>query len=129
MGKKLPHSGSPTPQPSGAEITRSLRAIALIGQRLHRAKSQHFGAGLFGDPAWEIVQLLLAENHAALPLSFANMLTALEISSNVLRRYLQLLASRGIIVECWPETDTYVLSSSAREKLLLAFREVKLIPE
>ncbi len=106
-----------------------MRAIALIGQRLYRARNRHFGTGLFGDPAWEIVQLLLAEDGADIPLSFAQILDTLDISPDVLQRYLKLLAAKGIVVAPWPNANSFVLSRTARERLRMAFRDAGLVPE
>ena len=73
---------------------RAARDLELV-LRVRRARSQVFGAGLFSDPAWDILLQLCAAGWEARRLSLSDVAT--DVPRSTLARWAAVLEDRGLI--------------------------------
>lgn len=107
-----------------AERTLAAVRIALALRRRRTQVASGFG-DLFGDPAWDALLVLFVADGEGRTLAVESLGAAMQVSPSVARRWIELMAARGLLVIAGMATDPARrrarLTPAARELVIRAF--------
>ena len=119
----------PDPEPhSPASLSRFAREL----YRARRLRDAGFPAGMFGEPAWDILLDLFASAEEGRDVSVSSACLAAAVPPTTALRYLQMMEKQGLIEREPSPADARVsylrLSVETRERLALMLRRMSASP-
>jgi len=100
------------------------RARAALAER--RRRKQHFGSGMLGEPAWDMLLILYSEQHLS-RCSVGQLSRSAELPPTTALRWLEYLEQRGLVARRQNPTDARAvlveITDQGRQALNLYFSE------
>lgn len=100
-----------------------LQSVSQFNLALDRAKDRHFGPGLFGDPLWQVMQVLLNCDDGETSVTLVQIAEMIQRSVEIISRSVAILAMRDFVVQIESIPVTYHISEHGKSLLRAVFHD------